>query len=57
MKMPTLLKSLALGLTLAHAAQQLNTTTATISRLERGQHRNDHLATTYRTWLHTHPTP
>ena len=46
-----------LGLTLAHAAQQLNTTTATNSRLERGQHRNDHLATTYRTWLHTHPTP
>ena len=41
----------ALGLTLTNVARGLNTNTSRISRLEREEHRNNQLATEYKTWL------
>jgi transposase len=41
----------AKNLTLTAAAHHLRVRTATISRIERGQQRNDQLATRYRAWL------
>ena len=43
----------AKNITLTTVAQHFNVGSITISRLERGQHRNDTLATAYRHWLST----
>ena len=41
-----------LGITLQEAASSLGEWPATLSRLERGRTRNDHLLLRYRAWLH-----
>ena len=43
----------AAGLSLAHAAHQLNTWPATVSMIERGKLPHHHLVPAYRDWLNT----
>jgi transposase len=45
-----------LGITLQEAASGLNEWPSTLSRLERGRTRNDHLLLRYRAWLHDQKT-
>lgn len=45
-----------LGLTLQDAATDLDEWPSTLSRIERGRTRNDHLLLRYRAWLHNQRT-